>query len=85
MPFRSSHELWTKLQEVYDVSNATEDGCIPSTFGRDELSSTSPTCGKTQGSAKVSGDEHCNVDYEFIIDDPSSISLQYFIFGFKHF
>ena len=47
MSFRNAHELWTKLQDKYDVSNIIEDDCIPSTSDRDELSSTSPTCCKT--------------------------------------
>ena len=62
MPFWSAHELWTKLQEKYDVSKITEDDCIPSTSGSDEFSSTSPRCVKTQGNDMVSGDENCNVD-----------------------
>jgi hypothetical protein len=74
MPFCSAHEFWTKIEEKYDVSNTIEDDCIPSTSGRDELSSTSPTCGKTQGNDLVSGDENCNVDSELICDDPSSLS-----------
>jgi hypothetical protein len=40
--------------------------CIPSNSSSGELSSTSPTCGKTQGNDMVSGDENCNVDSEFI-------------------
>ena len=46
MPFRNAHELWTKLQDKYEVSNSIEDDCSPSTSGRDEVSSpsTSPTC-----------------------------------------
>jgi hypothetical protein len=47
--FRSGHEIWTKLQEKYGVSKFIGDGYIPSTSSGDELSSTSPTCGKTQG------------------------------------
>ena len=45
MPFRNAHELWTKLQDKYEVSNTIEDDCSPSTSGRDEFSSssTSPT------------------------------------------
>ena len=76
MPYINSHELWTKLQDKYDVSNIIEDGCIASTFGRDEFSSSSssPMCGKTQGNDMVSGDGICNVDIELTIDDPSSIS-----------
>ena len=37
MPFRNAHELWTKLQDKYGVSNLIEDDCSPSTFGRDEF------------------------------------------------
>ena len=76
MPFGSAHELWTKLQDKYDVSNIIEDDCIPSTSGRDEFSSssTSPKCVKTQGNDMVSGDENCNVDIELTIDNPSSLS-----------
>jgi len=76
MPFGSAHELWTKLQHKYDVSNIIEDDCIASTSGRDEFSSssTSPKCGKTQGNDMVSGDENCNVDIELTIDDSSSLS-----------
>jgi hypothetical protein len=74
MPFRSTHDIWTKLQEKYDVSKIIEDDCIPSTFGRDELSSTSPKCGKTQGNDMVSGDETCNGDNMLTFDDPSSLS-----------
>jgi hypothetical protein len=69
MPFYNAHEFWRKIQEKYDVSNITDDGCIPSTFGRDELSSTSPMCGKTQGNVMVSGDEYCNVDSRLTCDD----------------
>ena len=76
MPYRNAHEIWTKLQDKYDVSNIIEDDCIASTSGRDEFSSssTSPMCGKTQGNDMVSGDENCNVDIELTIDDPSSLS-----------
>jgi hypothetical protein len=74
MPFRSAHEFWTKIQEKYDVSNTIEDDCISSTSGRDELSSTSPMCGKTQGNDMVSGDEYCNVDSKLTCDDRSSLS-----------
>ena len=76
MPFRNAHELWTKLQEKFDVSKIVEDDCSPSTSGRDEFSSssTSPMCGKTQGNDMVSGDENCNVDSELTIDDSSSLS-----------
>jgi hypothetical protein len=31
MPFQSTHELWTNLQEKYDMSKIIEDNCIPST------------------------------------------------------
>jgi hypothetical protein len=47
MAFRSAHEIWTKLQEKYGVSKIIGDDCIPSTSDHDELSSTSPKCGKT--------------------------------------
>jgi hypothetical protein len=56
------------------VSKIIEDDCIPSTSGRDELSSTSPTCGKTQGNDIVSGDKNCNVDSELTFDSHSSLS-----------
>src|SRR5664279_5481644 len=74
MPFRNAHELWTKLQEKYGVSNIVEDDCSHSTSGRDEFStsSTSPTCGKPQTNEMVSSDRFCIVDSELIIDDPSS-------------
>ena len=76
MPFGNSHELWTKLQDKYEVSNIIKDDCIASTSGRDEFSSssTSPKCGKTQGNDMVSGDGNCNVDIELTIDDSSSLS-----------
>jgi hypothetical protein len=76
LPFWSAHELWTKIQDKYDVSNIIEDDCIASTSGRDEFSSssTSPKCVKTQGNDMVSGDGNCNVGIELTIDDPSSIS-----------
>jgi hypothetical protein len=73
-PFQSAHEIWTKLQEKYGVSKIIGDDCIPSTSGRDELSSTSPKCGKTQGNDMVSGDETCNGDSMLTFDDPSSLS-----------
>src|SRR5665811_115031 len=76
MPFRNAHELWTKLQDKYEVSNIIEDDCCPSTSGRDELtySSTSPTCDLSQGNDMVSGDRNCIVDGESSIDYTSSIS-----------
>jgi hypothetical protein len=74
MPFRSTHKFWTKIQEKYDISNNIEDYCIPSTSGRDELSSTSPKCSKTQGNSVVSCDGNCNVDSELTCDDHSSLS-----------
>ena len=54
-PYRNAHEIWTKLQEKYDVSNIIEDDCIASTSGRDEFSSfsTSPTCDLSQGNDMV--------------------------------
>jgi hypothetical protein len=74
MPFWNAHEFWTKLQEKYDVSKFIEDECIPSTSGRDELSSTSAMCCKTQGNDMVSGDGNCNVDSKLNFDDHSSLS-----------
>jgi hypothetical protein len=85
MPFRSAHEFWTKIQDKYDMSNKIEDDCIPSTFGRDELSSTSPKSSKTQGNSMVSEDGNCNVDSELTCDDHSSLTHPCFIFGLKHF
>jgi hypothetical protein len=74
MPLYNAHEFWTKIQEKYDVFNIIEDGCIPSTSDHDELSSTLPMCGKTQGNNMVSGDEYCNVDSKLSCDDCSSLS-----------
>ena len=76
MPYRNAHELWTKLQDKYEVSNIIEDDCSPSTSGRDEFSSssTSPTCDLSQGNDMVSGDRNCIVDREACIDYPSSLS-----------
>jgi hypothetical protein len=85
MPFYKDREFWTKIQEKYDVPKIIEDDCIPSTSSRDELSSTSPMCGKTQGNDMASGDEYCNVDSKLTCDGRSSLSLQCFIFGLKHF
>jgi hypothetical protein len=68
-PFYNAHEFWTKIQEKYDVSNIIDDDNIPSTSDRDELSSTSPMCGKTQGNIMVSGDEYCNVGSKLTCDD----------------
>jgi hypothetical protein len=62
------------FKKKYDASNIIEDDCISSTFGRDELSSTLPTCGKTQGNDMVSSDEYCNVDSELNFDYHSSLS-----------
>jgi hypothetical protein len=73
-PFRSAHEIWTKLQEKYGVYKIIEDDCISSTSDRDELSSTSPNYGKTQGNDMVCGDETCNGDSMLIFDDPSCLS-----------
>jgi hypothetical protein len=73
-PFWSAREIWTKLQEKYCVSKIIKDDCIPSTSGHDKLSSTSPTCGKTQGIVMVSGGGNCNVDSELIFDNHSSLS-----------
>ena len=69
MPFRNAHELWTKLQDIYEVSKIIEDDCSPSTSGRDEFttSSTSPTCDLSQGNNMVSGDRNCIVNGEYSI------------------
>ena len=58
MPLRNAHDLWTKLQDKYGMSNIVEDDCSPSTSSRDEFltSSTSPTCGKPQTNEMVSSD-----------------------------
>jgi hypothetical protein len=64
-PTQSAHEFWTKLRYTYDASKTIEDDCTPS---------TSPMCGKTQGNGMVSGYEHCIVDSELSLDDPSSLS-----------
>ena len=76
MPFQNAHELWTKLQDIYEVSKIIEDDCVASTSGRDEFSSstTSPTCDFSQGNDMVSGGENCNVDIGLTIDHPSSLS-----------
>jgi hypothetical protein len=74
MPFYNAHEFWTKIQEKYDVSNIIKDDCIPSTSGRDGLSSILPVRGKTQGNDMVSGDEYCNVDSKPTCDDRSYLS-----------
>src|SRR5664279_237060 len=75
MPFRNAHELWTKLQDKYGKSMTIEDDCSPSTFGRDEFSSsTSPKCGKPQTNVMVSSDRVCINDGELIVDDLSSLS-----------
>jgi hypothetical protein len=57
------------------VSNIIEDDCIPSTSDRDELSSTLPMCGKTQGNDMVSADDYCNVDSKLTCDECVSLSL----------
>ena len=64
MPFRNAHELWTKIQDKYGVSNTIEDDCPPSTSSRDEFSSssTSPKCGKPQTNVMVSSDRCYNND-----------------------
>jgi hypothetical protein len=58
LPYRYAHELWTKLQDKYDVSKSLEDCCSPTTSGLEDLSSssTSPTCDLSQGNYMVSGD-----------------------------
>ena len=75
-PFQDAHEFWTKLKDKYEVSKNIEDDCNPSTFGRDEYSSssTSPTCDLSQGNDMVSGDDNCNDDIELCVDDFSCIS-----------
>src|SRR3954471_8245093 len=74
--FWSAHELWTKLQDKYVVSNIVEDDCVASTSGRDEFSSstTSPTCDFSQGNDIVSGDRNCNLDSVLTICNPSYLS-----------
>ena len=76
MPFQNAHELWTKLQDIYEVSNIIEDDCSPSTSGCDEFttSSTSPTCDLSQVNDMVSRDRNCFVDGEYSIDYISSLS-----------
>ena len=76
MPFRNAHEIWTKLQDIYEESNIIDDDCSPSTSGRNEFttSSTSPTCDLSQGNDMVSGDRNCFVDGEYSIDYTSSLS-----------
>ena len=76
MPLQNAHDIWTKLQEKYGVSNIVDDDYSPSTSGRDEFStsSTSPYCGKQQTNEMVSSDRFGNNDSELIIDDPSSLS-----------
>ena len=76
MPLRDAHELWTKLQYKYGVSNSIEDDCSPSSSGRDEFStsSTSPKWGKTQTNVMVTSDRCCNNDSELIVDDLLSLS-----------
>jgi len=75
-PSWKAHEIWTKLQDKYDVSKNCGNDYSPSTSGRDEFStsSTSPTCGKPQHNDMVSSDKYCNLDSELIVDDPSSLS-----------
>ena len=76
MPLRNAHELWTKLQDKYGMSNIVEDDCSPSTAGRGEFStsSTSPKYGKPQTNEMVGSDRFGNNDSEHTIDDPSCIS-----------
>src|SRR4051812_3957962 len=76
IPFWSAHELWTKLQDKYVVSNIIEDDCVAYTSGRDEFSSstTSPTCDFSQGNDMVNGDRNCNMDSVFTICNPSYLS-----------
>ena len=76
MPFRDAHELWTKLQDKYGMSEICEDDCPPSTSGRIvfSTSSTSPTCGLPHSNDMVSSGVHCNDDSGLIVDNPSSLS-----------
>jgi hypothetical protein len=76
MPFRNAHELWTKLQDIYEVSKIIEDDFSSSTSGRDEFttSSTSPTCDLSHGNDMVSGDRNCIGDGELTIDYTYSLS-----------
>ena len=76
MPIRNAHDIWTKLQEKYGVSNIVEDDCSPSTSGRDEFStsSTSPKCGKPQTNEMVGSDRFGNTDSVLTIEDPSFLS-----------
>src|SRR5215216_4783404 len=76
IPFWSAHEIWTKLQDKYVVSNIIKDDCVASTSGRDEFSSstTSPTCDVSQGNDMVSGDRNCNMDSVFTICNSSYLS-----------
>ena len=76
MPFRDAHELWTKLQDKYGVSNICGDDCSPSTSGRIvfSTSSTSPTCGLPQGNARVSSIGHGNYDSVLVLGDASLLS-----------
>ena len=75
-PSWKAHEIWTKLQDKYDVSKNCGNDYSPSTSGRDEFStsSTSPTCGNPQHNDMVSSDIYCNLDNEIIVDDHSSLS-----------
>ena len=61
-PYRNAHEIWSKLQDKFDVSNLHEDECCPSTSGRDEFSSssTSPTCDLSQGNDMASASVICS-------------------------
>src|SRR4051812_26585021 len=76
IPFWSAHELWTKLQDKYVVSNIFEDDCVASTSGREEFSysTTSPICDFSQGNHMVSGDINCNMDSVLTICNSSSPS-----------
>ena len=76
-PSWKAHEIWTKLQDKYDVSKNCGNDYSPSTSGRDEFSTspTSPTCDNPQHNDMVSSDIYCNLDSELIVDDdPSSLS-----------
>ena len=75
-PSWKAHDIWTKLQDKYDVSKNCGNDYSPSTSGRDEFSasSTSPTCGNPQHNDMVSSDIYCNLDNELIVYDTTSLS-----------
>jgi hypothetical protein len=75
LPYQYAHELWTKLQDKYDVSKSLEDCCYPSTSGLEEFSSSStlPTCDLSQGNGMVSGDI-ININLGIYTNDHLSIN-----------